>query len=161
MTNYEKRMMSLCLVILMMCAIFVTSASANEIYAENIISPMYIYNNYFTGGTGTMNSMAGSQSRIFNASSGSISENALVTEVELNVTVSRGSIPFYIVVVDPNGHQAERYISSSSRVKFDEFNDYYAKGTWKIYIYNSGSAFIDVSTATARITVNYGYDSYT
>lgn len=102
----------------------------------------------------------GSQSKIFNASSGSISANARVTNVELNVTVSRGSIPFYIVVESPNGYQAERYISTSGKVEFDEFNDFYPKGTWKIYIYNRGSAFTDVSTATARITVNYGYDSY-
>lgn len=27
------------------------------------------------------------------------------------------------------------------------------KGTWKIYIYNMGSAFTDVSTATAQMTV--------
>lgn len=128
--------------------------------AENMISPMYLYNDYFTGGTGTMNSMAGSHSKIFNASSGSISTNARVTNVELNVTVSRGSIPFYIVVESPNGYQAERYISTSGKVEFDEFNDFYPKGTWKIYIYNRGSAFTDVSTATARITVNYGYDSY-
>ena len=80
--------------------------------------------------------------------------------MELNVTVSRGSIPFYIVVESPNGYQAERYISTSGKVEFDEFNDFYPKGTWKIYIYNRGSAFTDVSTATARITVNYGYDSY-
>ena len=156
----KKRMMSICLVVLMLCSMFGISASATQFNTESIINPMYIYKNYFTGGTGIMNSMAGSQSKTFNASSGSISENACVTAVELNVTVSRGSIPFYIVVVDPNGHQAERYISASSRVKFDEFNDYYAKGTWKIYIYNRGSAFTDVSTATARITVNYGYDSY-
>ncbi len=86
--------------------------------------------------------------------------NARVTNVELNVTVSRGSIPFYIVVESPNGYQAERYISTSGKVEFDEFNDFYPKGTWKVYIYNRGSAFTDVSTATARITVNYGYDSY-
>lgn len=97
---------------------------------------------------------------IKNASSGSISANARVTNVELNVTVSRGSIPFYIVVESPNGYQAERYISTSGKVEFDEFNDFYPKGTWKIYIYNRGSAFTDVSTATARITANYGYDSY-
>lgn len=137
-----------------------TSVFAAELPSENMVSPMYLHNDYFTGGTGTMNSIAGSQSKIFNSSSGSISANARVTNVELNVTVSRGSIPFYIVVESPNGYQAERYISTSGKVEFDEFNDFYPKGTWKIYIYNRGSAFTDVSTATARITVNYGYDSY-
>ena len=63
-----------------------------------------------------MNSIAGSQSKIFNSSSGSISANARVTNVELNVTVSRGSIPFYIVVESPNGYQAERYIAPVVRL---------------------------------------------
>lgn len=54
----------------------------------------------------------------------------------------------------------KEYYCLVSKVEFDEFNDFYPKGTWKIYIYNRGSAFTDVSTATARITVNYGYDSY-
>ena len=60
------------------------------------------------------------------------------------------SIPIFIVLV----------ILALLVLVFDEFNDFYPKGTWKIYIYNRGSAFTDVSTATARITVNYGYDSY-
>ena len=156
----KKRITLLCLIILMLCAMCGTSVFAAELPSENMVSPMYLHNDYFTGGTGTMNSIAGSQSKIFNSSSGSISANARVTNVELNVTVSRGSIPFYIVVESPNGYQAERYISTSGKVEFDEFNDFYPKGTWKIYIYNRGSAFTDVSTATARITVNYGYDSY-
>ena len=156
----KKRITSICLIILMLCAMCGTSVFAAELPSENMVSPMYLHNDYFTGGTGTMNSIAGSQSKIFNSSSGSISANARVTNVELNVTVSRGSIPFYIVVESPNGYQAERYISTSGKVEFDEFNDFYPKGTWKIYIYNRGSAFTDVSTATARITVNYGYDSY-
>lgn len=94
----KKRITSLCLIVLMLCAMCGTSVAAAELPAENMISPMYLYNDYFTGGTGTMNSMAGSQSKIFNASSESISTNVRVTNVELNVTVSRGSIPFYIVV---------------------------------------------------------------
>ena len=115
----KKRITSLCLIVLMLCAMCGTSVFAAELPSENMISPMYLHSDYFTGGTGTMNSIAGSQSKIFNSSSGSISANARVTNV-----------------------------------------DFYPKGTWKIYIYNRGSAFTDVSTATARITVNYGYDSY-
>ena len=106
----KKRITSICLIILMLCAMCGTSVFAAELPSENMVSPMYLHNDYFTGGTGTMNSIAGSQSKIFNSSSGSISANARVTNVELNVTVSRGSIPFYIVVESPNGYQAERYI---------------------------------------------------
>lgn len=45
---------------MMLCALFATPAAAAAVPAEDAISPMYIYNDYFTGGTGTMNSMAGS-----------------------------------------------------------------------------------------------------
>ena len=116
----KKRITSLCLIVLMLCAMCGTSVFAAELPSENMISPMYLHSDYFTGGTGTMNSIAGSQSKIFNASSGSISANARVTNVELNVTVSRGSIPFYIVVESPNGYQAERYISTSGKVELPE-----------------------------------------
>ena len=155
----KKRITSICLIILMLCAMCGTSVFAAELPSENMVSPMYLHNDYFTGGTGTMNSIAALSPNL-QFFYWSISANARVTNVELNVTVSRGSIPFYIVVESPNGYQAERYISTSGKVEFDEFNDFYPKGTWKIYIYNRGSAFTDVSTATARITVNYGYDSY-
>ena len=107
-----------------------------------------------------MNSMSGSKSKVFNASSGGLSDNARVTSVELNVTVSRGSIPFYIVLTDPVGHEYEQYVSATSRFTITAFNGYYPGGTWKIYIYNNGVDFTDVSTATASIRVNYGYDSY-
>lgn len=156
----KKRIMSLGLAVLMLCSMMSVSAFAAVPTAEDMVDPAYIYNDYFTGGTGTMNSMAGTQSRIFTASSGGISDNARVTSVELNVTVSRGSIPFYIVVVDPNGAWAEQYVSVSGRLVFDDFNGRYPEGTWQIYIYNEGSAFTDVSTASAGITVYYGYDSY-
>jgi len=156
----KKRIMSLGLAVLMLCSMMSVSAFAAAPATEDMVDPAYIFNDYFVGGTGTMNSMAGTQSRIFTASSGGISPNARVTSVELNVTVSNGSIPFYIVVQAPNGFYAERYIRSSCEVVFDEFNDMYPKGTWQIYIYNEGSVFTDVSTASAGITVNYGYDSY-
>ena len=113
----KKRITSICLIILMLCAMCGTSVFAAELPSENMVSPMYLHNDYFTGGTGTMNSIAGSQSKIFNSSSGSISANARVTNVELNVTVSRGSIPFYIVVESPNGYQAERYISTRHSIR--------------------------------------------
>lgn len=47
--------------------------------------------NYFSGGTGTLNTMAGSESKHDPISSGSVPYNATVTDVEVHVTVSRGS----------------------------------------------------------------------
>lgn len=153
--------MSLFLACLMLFTMLGAPASAMEAAgATDTAAPAYLYNNYFTGGTGTMNSMAGSKSRVFTASSGGLSDNARVTSVELTVTVSRGSIPFYIVITDPMGHEYEQYVSATSRFTITAFNDFYPGGTWQIYIYNEGVDFTDVSTATASIRVNYGYDSY-
>ena len=50
----------------------------------------------------------------------STGDNA-VTDVEVHVTVSRGSMPFYLVVVSPDGREASKYISGSTTVHFDEF----------------------------------------
>ena len=97
----KKRAISALLVCLMLCTMLGTPASATAVSnSTDTATPAYLYNNYFTGGTGTMNSMAGSKSRVFTVSSGGLSDNARVTSVELSVTVSRGSIPFYIVITD-------------------------------------------------------------
>ena len=59
------------------------------------------------------------------------------------------------------GHEYEQYVTATSRFTITAFNGFYPGGTWQIYIYNEGVDFTDVSTATASIQVNYGYDSYT
>ena len=157
----KQRISSLLLACLMLCTMLGTPASAMEVTSSpDAAVPAYIYNNYFSGGTGTMNSMSGSKSKVFTVSSGGLSDNARVTSVELSVTVSRGSIPFYIVITDPVGHEYEQYVSASSRFTITAFNDLYPGGTWRIYIYNEGVDFTEVSTATANMRVNYGYDSY-
>ena len=113
--------------------------------------------NYFTGGTGTLNTMAGKPSKLDPVSSGSVPDKSSVTDVEVHVSVSRGSIPFYLVVTAPDGTWAERYVGATTTLKFDEFKDCSPSGKWFIQIYNTGSAFTDVSTATARMTVWYNY----
>ena len=157
----KQRIASVLLACLMLCAMLGVPANAAEaVGSPDHVAPAYIYNNYFSGGTGTMNSMAGSKSRVFTVTSGGLSDNARVTSVELSVTVSRGSIPFYIVITDPMGHEYEQYVSATSRFTITAFNEFYPGGTWQIYIYNEGVDFTDVSTATASMRVNYGYDSY-
>lgn len=113
--------------------------------------------NYFTGGTGTLNTMAGKPSKLDPVSSGSVPDKSSVTDVEVHVSVSRGSIPFYLVVTAPDGTWAERYVGATTTLKFDEFKDCSPSGKWFIQIYNTGSVFTDVSTATARMTVWYNY----
>ena len=90
-------------------------------------------------------------------SSGSVPDRAGVTDVEVRVTVSRGSIPFYLTVVSPEGKYASRYVSGSTTLSFDEFDTLDPEGTWYIYICNDGELFTDVSTASARMTVTYSY----
>lgn len=157
----KKKIFSLLTMCLLLCSLLVTPVSAvqaAETTSNEASKGISRYStNYFSGITGTMNTMAGTQSKIFNVSSGSVSTNAKVTTVELNVTVSRGSIPFYIVVKCPSGKYVEKYVSASGKITLTDFKDVSPKGTWQIYIYNMGSAFTDVSTATARMTVNYQY----
>ena len=61
------------------------------------------------------------------------------------------------MVTAPDGTWAERYVGATTTLKFDEFKDCSPSGKWFIQIYNTGSAFTDVSTATARMTVWYNY----
>lgn len=60
---------------------------------------------WFSGGTGTLNSISGRESEHDLVSSGSVPDGAEVTKVEVSVTVSRGSIPFSLVVVSPMAEQ--------------------------------------------------------
>ena len=120
-----------------------TLTSNSEAYASN----------YFSRSTGTMNSVQGSQSKVFNISSGSISPYSETSGVKLDVRVSNGSSPFYIVVEAPNGDTVKTKVTRSGSITLDEFNNGSPKGTWNVYI--TGSSY--VSTATAKLTVNYTY----
>ena len=76
----KKRAISALLICLMLCTMLGTPASATAATnATDTAAPAYLYNNYFTGGTGTMNSMSGSKSKVFTASSGGLSDNARVS----------------------------------------------------------------------------------
>lgn len=110
--------------------------------------------NYFTGSTVKLNSLNGTSSTISTISSGSVlGTNPKVTSVKLNVTVSSGSAPFYLYVEDPNGNVDYTTVSRSGSVSFSSFNGVRPNGKWKVYIVTKGT----VSTATARMTVNYSY----
>ena len=156
----RKKLLSLisaCIVVVSLCPAAFAADEGAMTNPSNLIAPLAT--NWFSAGTGTLNTISGRESEHDPISSGSVPTNAQVTDVEVSVTVSRGSIPFYLVVEAPNGVSAERYISESGRVSFDEFAEYGIdpEGTWYIYIYNEGSGFTDVSTASARMTVTYSY----
>lgn len=145
---------------LALCAVLITpmSVSASEmdtVSSETVIGDeraLYTSSS-FSGSTGTMNSVNGSQSRIFNISSGSINDNAKVTKIVVNVTVSNGSSGFYLIIEDPNGYYTRTYVSRSGEITIHDFDGEYPKGTWKVSIVSVGM----VSTASARMRVYYEY----
>lgn len=167
----KKRILSLILACTMVLSVLCVSAAAAESSTESssfsgVAVPNYIYNDYFTGGTGILNTMAGNPSKIDPVSSGSLSATAKVTSVELSVAVSKGSTDFYLVVISPEGRVIKTYVlgsytsSVTRKITLDDFNEEDPYGTWYIYIYNTGTAFTDVATATVNMTVKYGYNSY-
>lgn len=141
-----------------LCAMLITPMSVSAAELDSVSNDVMLESatytsNYFSGQTKKMNSLNGTESAASSISSGSINSEAKVTKVTLNVTVSSGSSGFYIIVEDPYGNYAEKYVSRSGEVTFDEFNGLYAKGTWKVSIQTVGM----VSTATARMRVDYAY----
>lgn len=143
-----------------LCAMLVMPVSAAEVKAaENVVVEEAAVDNeavayaagYFTGQTGKMNSWEGTESAAYTISSGSISRDAEVTKVTLNVTVSSGSSGFYIFVECPDGTYAERYVSRSGEITITDLNGCLAYGKWKISIMSVGQ----VATATARMRVDY------
>lgn len=149
----------LCMALCMMFAIPVSAAEIPNAATKNVAiskvgDTVIRATNYFTGSTVKMNSLYRNKSAISNISSGSVlGTNPQVTSVSLNVTVSSGSDSFKLYVEDPSGYGGYTTISKSGTVKFSDFNGRNPKGTWKVYIVTNGT----VSTATARMTVNYSY----
>ncbi|WP_152657913.1 hypothetical protein [Oceanobacillus sp. CFH 90083] len=151
-----KRIYSFIVAIVMMFTLSVSvsvSAEDTTFMSDDTIS--IFATNYFSGSTGTMNSLYGNESTLFNISSGTTPSLAKVSGVTLNVNVSSGSAPFYLNVKHPDGSVVQHYITGTGNksVTFDQFNHTDPYGTWKVSITTTGI----VSTATARMTVNYTY----
>lgn len=134
-----KKMVSMLMITIMTCIMFTLSVSAAT--------------GYFSGNSGIMNSLNGNPSSKWPISSGSINSNAKVTSVTVNVTKNSGSDSFDLYVEAPNGYTASKSVSSSGTLTFNDFNNINPTGKWYIYIKTKGV----VSTATARLTVNYSY----
>lgn len=150
----KKKMYSLIAVMIMMIAMSM-SVAAEETTPAQGETVSIIAANYFSGITGTMNSLYQNESTIFNISSGTIPAFAKVSSVTLNVNVSSGSAPFYLNVKHPTGNVVQHYITGagSKSVALNYFNNTNPQGTWQVSITTTGT----VSTATARMTVNYTY----
>lgn len=127
---------------------------ANDSKAINNYETSVYARDYFSGRTGKLNSFNGRESGASRISSGSVNGNAKVTGIELNIDVSRGSDPFYVIIQNPDGKRIEKYISTSGgRIKLNDFNGILAKGKWYVSIRTTGI----VSTATVGMKVNYEY----
>jgi hypothetical protein len=137
------KFVSMCIVCVMMCI--------------TLITPVAAANGSFSGSTGTMNALNGGQSAKWPISSGSVNTNAIVSSVTVNVSASfSSSDPFYLYVEHPDGYAAYKRVGSAGSYTFTEFNRDDPRGTWKVYIVNIPTKN-GVSTATARMTVNYTY----
>lgn len=155
-----KKLISVAIVCIMLFLVFVTPSLAAEtttvpdvctMEGENRISSKAT--DYFTGITMKMNSLNGSKSKISTISSGSVIGMPSVTSVSLHVTVSAGSDPFKLYVEAPSGIFDYMTVNKSGVVNFSSFNGINPYGKWKVYIVTDKV----VSTATARMTVNYSY----
>lgn len=110
--------------------------------------------NYFTKLTPRVNSLSGlPATSSVNATTVFGKEHA-ISDVTFNVTVSRGSAPFYLIVTSPQGYRASKLIGTSGVVKFPEFiNSNKANGIWYITVQTTGT----VSTVSTSMRVDYKY----
>lgn len=111
--------------------------------------------NSFSGITGTMNALFGGDSARWPISSGTLPRGSYVTGVTITLTVSSGSAPCYIIIMCPCGDIVTRgpYGPGTYTINISDFNGCPGQGTWYVWIRTTGS----VSTATARMVVNYFY----
>lgn len=118
------------------------------------IIPTFAASSSFSGSTGTMNSLFGGESTHWTVTSPSFTYiDAVTSTVTVDVTVSGGSDPFYLYVQSPDNSIYYKAVAGSTTLTFPEFSGEDPEGKWQVYIKTAG----DVSTATARLVVNYTY----
>lgn len=110
--------------------------------------------NYFTKLTPRVNSLYGMPATSSVNATTVFGTKHAISDVTFNVTVSRGSAPFYLTVVSPNGQKIAKLIGASGVVKFPEFiNNNKANGIWYITVQTTGT----VSTVSTSMRVDYKY----
>ncbi len=86
---------------------------------------------YSSGSTKMMNSLFGTESEKSTITVSAYKEDAVTNKVELNITVSSGSDPFYVIIESPTGEKTATYIRYSTNLVLYDFNGYDAVGKWK------------------------------
>lgn len=153
-----KKKVTMILMSLFLAMMMVMPVSAEEIsqdISESEISETISATNYFTGMTGTMNSLYGAESTRYPITSPSMSTgNPSVTKVTLTVTKKASSANFYIYVKSPSGTVENQLVTSSGTYYFNtEFDNEDPEGTWYVWIRSVSG----IATATARFRVDYTY----
>ncbi len=121
-----------------------------------MVVPTYATTSYSSGSTKVMNSLNGLESAQSPITVSTYDTNAKASTVELNITVSKGSNPFYIIVKSPDGYVREKLVTASTKLTLTDFSGYGANGKWYVSIRTQGSSNT-VATATATVKVNYTY----
>lgn len=117
---------------------------------------------YFSKTTTKLNAVNGGQSSISSVTSGSVPDGAYVTSIKVFCNVARGTDPYTLYIKSPEGTIAS-YSGPMSSTTFTthDFDGENPKGTWKVWIVNSGVSYngniIPTSTVTVSLTVYYDY----
>ncbi|SER69687.1 hypothetical protein SAMN04487884_10996 [Butyrivibrio fibrisolvens] len=152
-----KRVMTI-VMSLVLAVMMVMPVSAEEMtydISETEINESVTASNYFTGQTGTMNSLYGNESVRYPITSPTISTgNPLVTKVTVTVTKKSSSANFYLYVKSPSGNIESILVTSSGTYYFyTEFDNEDPEGTWYVWI----ESVSGIATASARLRVDYIY----
>lgn len=127
------------------------------VFVIAMLVPTYAATGYSSGSTKVMNSLNGIQSAKSPITCSPYDSNAKTSSVEVNVTVSSGSSPFYIIIESPDGTaKREKLITSSTKFTITDLTTTDAAGKWQVSIRTQGTQNV-VSTATATVKVNYTY----
>ncbi|GFI32690.1 hypothetical protein IMSAGC013_04094 [Lachnospiraceae bacterium] len=151
-------MKKILLIILCMnlCLIPFMPVSAEEISEEYSMSiegdKISAYaSNYFTKPTIRLNSVAGSESRYVNISTGSVSGN--IISISLYVRVINGSDPFKLCLQAPDGSLFWTVIEKTGTIDINSFDGKDLSGNWKMWIETLGIS----STAEIKMKIYYNF----
>lgn len=141
-----------------LCIISVMQVSAEEVSKEHFIevegNNIATYSSYyFNKQEIRLSSVAGSESKHTSISTGSVSGNAQVTSMSLNVRVNGGSDPFKLYIQAPDGTLHCVVMEATGVIDVDNFNGKNLSGSWTIWIETLGTA----SLATISMRINYIY----
>lgn len=160
-----KKFTSLFLSTLLFTGVFFALPVANINTSFNSSSYSYAITktNYFSGQTGTMNSLynpysGAVESKKYNIPSPTLPKDSKVSTVVANVTFSSKGSPFKLYVESPNGSIYSKLIQKSGEVNFTEFKDEKPNGTWKVSIITADTNPYKPSIGSARLKINYTYE---